>query len=143
MNQIKKHIEQLGNRAASETEILNRQTRDLKKVNRVVAVGISTGIAFKVLDVPTDEGIILRQYYLNNLQSIVDEVVSGINERILIDHKLVNQMVFKMWFQRVQLVRGEVSEKLLLEFLEDSPALSGMEQDACDERIEALLEKKK
>lgn len=143
MNQIKQHIERLGNRAASETETLNRTCNDLKKINRIVGTGIAMGIAFKALDVPTDEGIILGQYYQNNHQSIVDEIVSSINERILIDHKFVSALTFKMWFQRVQIVRGEVPEKMMLEFLEDSPALSGVEQDACDERVEALLERKK
>ena len=139
MKLIKEQAQTLARTASAESTLLNGKMNDVTKINSIIATGIALKIAFKILDVPTAKDTIHRQYYNDNLLSIVDETVSVINEIMLIDYKMVKELTYKMWFNRVALVQGQMPEKLLLDFLEDSPMLSKLEQEACDDRVDCLL----
>ncbi|AFI55305.1 hypothetical protein TSMG0022 [Halocynthia phage JM-2012] len=134
-----KQVEVMSNKVKSETQILNKKCNNPSKINRLIALGLSSYIGFKVLDVPTDEGIIARSYYQTNLEPSVHHLVSMVNEHVLIDTKAVIDLTFKVWYQRLLLVRGEVTEKYIMDMLEESPVLSKEDQDCCDERSDLLL----
>lgn len=135
-----KLVEVLLQRVREEQKVLNQKCNDLKKINDMITLGVSSFIAFKVLDVPTDPGIIPRQYYGMNLETTVHEFVSAVNEQFIIDAKRVVEQTLRIWLQRLQFVRGTMSEKHMLKMLEDSEFLSKDEQDTCDDREDILLD---
>lgn len=134
------HIANITVAVKQESATLNKKCNDVTKINNVIAMGVATKVAFHVLEVPTDTGIMPRQYYFDNLGSIVDEVISGVNERYPLDYKVAIAMTWEVWYQRLLLVRGQVSEKIILDFLEDSPALTEQNRDVCDLRSELLYD---
>lgn len=135
---MKEHINLLRNKVKYETNLLNVKCNSVAKINGVIALGIANYVAFKVLDVPSDKGLPARHYYNNNLMSIVDEVVSGVNEACPIDYKHAVSLVWGIWYSRYLFVHGDVSEKRILDFLEDSPTLSSNDQDLCECREDLL-----
>lgn len=141
MNLIKTHLVKLVASTKEETNSLNKVINDPKKVNRIIAVGIANYVAFKVLDVPTDPETILRQYYNNNLHSIVMEVVSAINEVVIIDYKYTSELVWEMWYQRALFVSGKLMPQTILKFLAEAPSLNNANKTAVLERLESSTTK--
>lgn len=135
---MKHHIDTLRTQAKRELNLLSGKCNDGTKVNSTIAFGLATYLAFKVLDVPSDKGIIPRQYYMNNLMSTVDEIVSAVNEACPIAHKEVIGNCWSIWYSRYLFLHGDVSEERILDFLDDSPTLSKDQQVICELREDLL-----
>lgn len=124
--------------AKSEIARLEKCGISSEKRTKMVAMGIATRIAFNVLEPVTDKGIIINQFYSTNCEPLVDEIVSGINEVVLIDHRLVREVTRQLHYHRCLMVRGDVFMKPLLKYIEDTPAVSGQLKELLDDYTDTL-----
>ena len=102
-------------------------------INSAVAISIGN-----YLTIPTTDGMIPRQYYIMNEENEVNEIVSLVNESIMIDYKKIIPMVFPIWFTRYTITTGKAGLILLSEIMKNSIACSLDDRDAHDKLNDVL-----
>lgn len=99
-------------------EISNRKC-DTELVSRCVATQIGIYIGKEILDVPTADDVIIGQYYRTNHQPLVDEIVSHVNEKMIIDYKRASDIAYKTLLTRYSMASGKYPMKQFMKGLEE------------------------
>lgn len=116
LNKHKQLLLQLTIRTNNE---LSCRKSDVSLVSRCVATQVGIYIGKELLDVPTADDVIIGQYYRTNHQPLVDEVLSHVNEHMLIDYKRASDIAYKVLLTRYSLATGKYPMKKFMKGLEE------------------------
>ena len=131
-------------RAASIVSLIHTLTQDPKVTKEPLVVQeeiINSAVAISIgnfLMIPTTTGMIPRQYYVMNEENSVNEIVSLVNESVMINYKKIIPMVFPVWFTRYTITTGQAGLILLSEIMKNSIACSKEDRDAHDKLNDVL-----